>query len=98
MEGVKDRDAGVVYYVLDASRLDIRVKIGTTTNLSERLKSLAHQTMSRQQPLVLALEDGGERREVERHQQFDRHRAMGEWFRYDKELMDHVASLPHPVG
>jgi len=67
---MKDRTAGLVYYVLDASRFELRVKIGSTTNLSERLKSLARQTMSRQQPLVLALEDGGEQREFERHQQF----------------------------
>lgn len=92
------RSEGLVYYLLDANRDTLRVKIGTTTRLRDRLKTLAPLTMSRQPPLVLALEGGGYEREAQRHTQFDTHRIMGEWFEYEQDLLAHLASMPHPLG
>lgn len=92
------RSEGLVYYALDANRNSLRVKIGTTTDLWGRLRSLTPRTMSRQAPLVLALEEGGHEREAERHAQFRAHRMMGEWFEYEQDLLTHLASMAHPVG
>lgn len=91
-------DPGLVYYVLDASRLTLRVKIGFTTRLGARLEQLRSQTVTRQQPLVLALEDGDRLTEAERHKQFKRLWMHGEWFRYEDELESHLRTLPQPYG
>lgn len=89
---------GLIYYLLDASRAEQRLKIGYTQNLSDRLKALANETMSRQRPLVLALEAGGITLERERHDQFAALRVVGEWFRYEDPLRSFVAELPNPIG
>lgn len=89
---------GLIYYVLDATRLTQRVKIGTTTNLDQRMKALHRQTASRQDPIVLAVEAGGIAREHALHAQFSRFRLTGEWFRYEAELRDYIAGLDHPVA
>lgn len=92
-------DAGLVYFVLDADRLHLRVKIGFTTSLMARLKALAPQTKWGQQPILLALESGGMEREQELHRKFDRLRLYGEWFDYeDDELRGYIAALPNPLS
>lgn len=90
--------SGLVYYVLDATRLGMRLKVGTTTSLADRLKSLVSQTASRQVPIVLALEAGGQELEQQRHEQFADQRVHGEWFRPGGDLAEHIAGLPNPVG
>ena len=76
------RRPSLVYYL----RFGDRVKIGFTTNLSERLKSIPHDE-------VLATEAGPMRVERERHAEFADLRVIGEWFRYEEPLISHIASL-----
>lgn len=89
---------GLVYYLLDATRLTQRVKIGYTTKLTERIANLASETMMWQRPIVLALEPGGIGTERKRHNQFRHLRIMGEWFEYGPELQEHLRQMPHPIG
>jgi hypothetical protein len=89
---------GLVYYVLDASRIVQYLKIGYTTNLKQRVIDLRGITTSGQSPLVLALEDGGEFAERQRHVEFAELRSHGEWFRYESPLREHVASMDHPFA
>jgi hypothetical protein len=78
------RDSGVVYYI----RFSDRVKIGTTTNLPQRLAGLPHDEL-------LATEPGGPKVELRRHQQFADTQVPGqrEWFFQSPELSAHIASL-----
>lgn len=89
---------GLVYYLLDANRLSQRIKIGYTNSLGARLNALAADTMMRQRPIVLALEEGGTKLERERHDQFRHLRTMGEWFEYGQDLDAHLRELPNPIG
>lgn len=89
-------DIGLVYYLLDATRLAQRVKIGRTVNLRQRLVSLRTQMVANQTPLVLAVEAGGAVTERRRHEEFASLRLGGEWFHYVGPLRDWIASLPNP--
>ena len=90
---------GIVYFVLDATRLEQRVKIGFSTNLASRLRALAEQTVCGNVPIVLALEGGGQARERELHKRFKTARLHGEWFNYEcPELRQYIADLPNPQG
>ncbi len=81
--GPKDASPeSVVYYL----RFDRRVKIGTTTDLRQRLAVLPHDQL-------LAIEPGGIMLERERHQQFHPYRLHGEWFSMGDELMQHIRTL-----
>lgn len=71
-----------VYY----ARLGNRVKIGYTLNLRQRMSQVMPEEL-------LATEPGGPAKETERHGQFAHLRTHGEWFRYEGELVDHVAVL-----
>lgn len=71
-----------VYYL----KLGNRIKIGTTTNLPQRLLAVPHDE-------VLAVEPGGNATERNRHAQFARHRTTGEWFKAHAELNDHIAAI-----
>lgn len=89
---------GLVYYLLDATRLAQRVKIGYTTRLGPRIVDITRDTMMQQTPIVLALEEGGKRIELGRHIQFHDLRIMGEWFEYGPALQAHLSQLPNPIG
>lgn len=82
-----DTKHAVIYYV----RFGDRVKIGTTTNIRQRMASIPHDE-------VLATELGSYDLEKQRHAQFAdlRHTKRGEWFRYEGALVDHIASLTAP--
>lgn len=73
----------VVYYM----RIGTRVKIGYTTNLRSRLNAINPEEL-------IATEQGGPKREAERHQEFAHLRVHGEWFRFEGTLVDHVKNLP----
>lgn len=73
----------VVYY----ARLGNRVKIGYTADLGHRMNSIQPEE-------VLATERGGPKLETKRHAQFAKLRVVGEWFRYEQPLVDHIAALP----
>lgn len=74
----------LVYYV----QFGNRIKIGTTTDLKNRLSCLPHDRL-------LAVENGDYEVEHARHLQFaaDRITKKGEWFRPSPELLSHIASL-----
>lgn len=72
----------VVYYM----RIGNRVKIGTSTNLRDRLEAINPEEL-------LALEAGDARLERRRHRQFAALRTHGEWFRLEGALRDHIEAL-----
>jgi hypothetical protein len=72
----------VVYY----ARLGNRCKIGWTSDLVTRMKSIRPEEL-------LATEPGGQVTETERHHQFAALRVVGEWFRYEGSLVEHVERL-----
>jgi hypothetical protein len=73
----------VVYYI----RFDDRMKIGTSSNLRQRMSQLWHDEL-------VALERGGRTRERLRHAQFGQWRlGSSEWFELAPELVDHVEQL-----
>jgi hypothetical protein len=82
----------VVYYVA-RSDLPGLVKIGTTTQLRERLKQLAGPARHGRAVTLLATEPGGKIHETRRHAEFSVYRQHGEWFWYAPALIAHVASL-----
>lgn len=65
------------------------IKIGfTTKDVKSRINEL--QTGCPDKLVVLATEEGGEKREAELHNQFQDLREIGEWFRPDPRLMRHI--------
>ncbi|NNC13601.1 GIY-YIG nuclease family protein [Planctomonas sp. JC2975] len=73
----------VVYYI----RFDDRMKIGTSSNLRQRLSQLWHHEL-------VALERGGRSREHARHEQFAPWRlGTSEWFQLAPELAEHADAL-----
>lgn len=77
----------VVYYI----QKDNRVKIGTSTNLPNRLAVLSHDKL-------LVVEPGSLELERERHQQFDALALGGEWFRMGEPLVSHIQGLREEHG
>lgn len=78
-----------VYYV-HAPELGL-LKIGYATDVATRFSSI--QTHSPTRLVLLATEDGGGEVEAERHSRFAALRARGEWFHFEGDLADFVASL-----
>ena len=77
------RPVNVVYYI----RFGDRIKIGTSSNVRQRLQNLPHDE-------VLAFERGGIQVEAARHAQFAAHRiGRSEWFEINDPLLGHIASL-----
>lgn len=72
-----------VYYIRRADNL---VKIGFSTNVEVRMRDLGVWDL-------LVTEPGGRALERERHEQFADLRVRGEWFRYERPLIEHVISL-----
>jgi hypothetical protein len=72
----------LVYYI----RFCCRIKIGTTTNLIERLRVLPHDR-------VLATEPGDHRLEKLRHSQFSDWCLGGEWFKMAPALISHIRAV-----
>jgi hypothetical protein len=73
----------VVYYI----RFGDRMKIGTTSNLRQRMARLWHEEL-------VAIERGGRDRERARHTQFAARRlGTSEWFELAPELLAHTAVL-----
>lgn len=79
----------VVYYI----RFGDRIKIGTSTNLPNRLGSLPYDEL-------LAIEPGNVEREHSRHAQFRAHRVVGqqEWFHVTPEILGHASALREKYG
>lgn len=79
----------VVYYLRWADR----IKIGTSTNLPGRLRSLYHDE-------CLAVERGGIKVERQRHRQFEAARIPNqlEWFRATPELVSHINDMRRANG
>lgn len=79
------QQGGIVYFV----RLDDRVKIGKTLNLSQRLQAFSNPLIQ-----VVATEPGYTVRERQLHKRFANLRVAGEWFRLEAPLADYIRSLP----
>lgn len=71
-----------VYYM----RIGNRIKIGWTTNLTERLKAINPEEL-------VATEEGGRKLEKRRHRQFADLHTHGEWFRMEEPLISHIVQL-----
>lgn len=78
----------VVYFIAQGGGL---VKIGTTTNLFQRLKKL--QTGSGPQLRVLVCIDGGPDIEAEYHNRFSADHFRGEWFRLSADIKAEIRAL-----
>ncbi|MEV5819274.1 GIY-YIG nuclease family protein [Micromonospora haikouensis] len=89
-------ESGLIYYALDATIEGVRVKIGFTTNLRQRMASLRRWVPSRQTPIVLAVEEGTRVLEGKRHAQFADLRIDGEWFQYADAMASFLAGLEKP--
>lgn len=82
----------LIYY----ARRDQWVKIGTTTNLDKRMKSLAKGGSAAPAGLtigpldVLATHEGDARVEAALHDRFAAFRVAGEWFEYHGEVAEHI--------
>lgn len=85
-------EPSVVYYIQEGAR----IKIGTSTNLPQRLKSISHDQL-------LAVEPGGLKEERSRHKMFAAIAVGNEWFEAAPPLLAHVRSIrsehgePHSV-
>lgn len=79
----------VVYYV----RFGDRIKIGTTTNLPQRLAQLPVDEL-------LAIEPGNVSKEKARHREFARLLIPGqqEWFRCEPALLGHASAIRQRYG
>lgn len=87
-----DRTPHAVYYM----RFSNRIKIGTTSNLPNRLKGIHHDEL-------LAIEPGGYFLEAQRHEEFSDLRLPGsrngrEWFDAKPNLLEHVARVREQHG
>ena len=71
-----------VYYM----RLGNLCKIGWSADVEKRRQQIQPEEL-------LATERGGPAEETERHEQFAALRVVGEWFRYEGALVDHVNRL-----
>lgn len=82
------RNPGQVVYYL---RFGDRIKIGTTTDLPQRLQALPHDEL-------LAIEPGGMTLERTRHLQFADLRVTREWFEAAPVLFSHAHELREKHG
>lgn len=81
-KGRTEKRESVVYYM----QLGNRVKIGTSFNLPKRVQQISPEK-------VLATEPGGTVTERQRHKQFAELRVVGEWFRLEGTLVEHINEL-----
>jgi hypothetical protein len=77
----------MIYFILSGKR----VKIGTTTNLDKRLKSLSTGNPIKLQ--VVAIMDGSYQTEKGIHDLFARYRREGEWFKFCEELKFFIRAI-----
>ncbi len=85
------QSASVVYFALAGDL----VKIGVTTNPTDRLAALS--TTSAVDLSLIKTIPGDVRLERELHQRFSDLRVRGEWFRYTEQLADFIAKAPDPA-
>ncbi len=71
-------------YFIKADQEGSLVKIGMTTNLTLRLKTL--QVYEKERLKVLGMIDGDRATEIFMHGVFAQYREAGEWFRYEGDL------------
>lgn len=84
-----EQSSGPVVYVISAGDPDF-VKIGFTTCLEQRLKSL--RTATHVEPIVHAVISGSRPLERELHRRFASARHSREWFRLTKEIEAFIAA------
>lgn len=90
----------IVYYAARSGFYDT-VKIGTTNNLTRRLKALRKKYGEELE--ILAVEKDPSTRiysmelEAKRHTQFRKSAIIGEWFWATPDLTAHILALPYEV-
>lgn len=80
----------IVYYAIRKD-FPAAIKIGTTVNITERMKRLSRRTSY--EYVVLAYEPGNMSLESQRHTQFRSLNICGEWFYNEGELKSFVSQL-----
>ena len=81
----------LVYFVGTELIRGAAVKIGTTTDLKQRFRSLR---LASPVPLVVhAVALGDRHREVEFHREFRKHRLHGEWFKITPSLLERIEAF-----
>ena len=80
---VPEERMGLVYFVTFSDR----IKIGFTTDLTGRMRTVPHDE-------ILAVIPGTVSDEQALHKQFDAIRITGEWFADDPRLTDFIKTLP----
>ena len=85
------RPVDQVYFIGSPSQPSSPIKIGFTTDLKKRLKSL--QTGSPNKLEVLAVVEAGGAQERAYHEQFAAHRLNGEWFDPHPDILAEIARL-----
>lgn len=84
--------SGFVYFIRDAAAG--LVKIGHAGNPWRRLYQIQVHNAA---PLeIVAIEQGGEKRESELHVRFSSSHVRGEWFRFDGDVQAYAAALGVP--
>lgn len=78
----------LVYFIGPALCRGEPVKIGTTTNLAQRFRSL--NLSSPVQLTVHAVARGDRHREADFHYEFRKYRLHGEWFRLTPSLINRI--------
>lgn len=85
------KHAPIVYYLIGFG-VDSVVKIGTTVNITDRIKRFQRKTG--REYTLLAAEYGDTLTEKQRHREFSDLHLSGEWFYNQGPLADYIAALP----
>lgn len=86
-----EKDQPVIYFVSPAQKQDL-IKIGYTTNLVARLRSL--RTSSPDELQIHLVIPGSREGEQDLHRQFSSSHVRREWFKRTKAIDDFIARVP----
>lgn len=83
----KEEKIGNVYFI--QGTLTRLIKIGYTTNVEKRVKSLEH---SEELEILHVIPNVTRKKEKELHEKFKHLRKRNEWFKPEKDLLDYIKS------
>lgn len=96
MSRARKPEGGSVVYFLQEGGPDGPIKIGMTTDWSEK-RARALQTGNSQPLKVLCFVPGGRATEAGLHHDFQRHHIRGEWYRADPEILGFIIDVLNGV-
>lgn len=85
-------NTSLIYFI--GSENPLTIKIGFTTNLTKRIKSL--QTGFPRKLIVYGIAFGDQQTERKLHKHFAKRKSLGEWFYLDEELKQFILNLSYP--